>query len=134
MPQTKGPLKFPAVWDKGLLLLGPWLSAPLSFLDEPFGALAPITKEELQEELLNIWQEHRCTVLMLTHDIDEALFLADRIVMMTNGPQATIGEIVPVPFPRPRIRDIIMEDPNYYELRNYVLDFLYNRYAHDDVA
>lgn len=134
MPQTKGPLKFPAVWDKGLLLLGPWLSAPLSFLDETFGALAPITKEELQEELLNIWQEHRCTVLMLTHDIDEALFLADRIVMMTNGPQATIGEIVPVPFPRPRIRDIIMEDPNYYELRNYVLDFLYNRYAHDDVA
>lgn len=103
-------------------------------LDEPFGALDPITKEELQEELLNIWQEHRCTVLMITHDIDEALFLADRIVMMTNGPQATIGEIVPVPFPRPRIRDIIMEDPNYYELRNYVLDFLYNRYAHDDVA
>ncbi|MCS6941860.1 MAG: nitrate ABC transporter ATP-binding protein [Geminocystis sp.] len=103
-------------------------------LDEPFGALDPITKEELQEELLNIWQEHRCTVLMITHDIDEALFLADRIVMMTNGPEATIGEIVSVPFSRPRIRDIIMEDPQYYELRNYVLDFLYNRYAHEDVA
>jgi bicarbonate transport system ATP-binding protein len=103
-------------------------------LDEPFGALDPITKEELQEELLNIWNEHRCTVLMITHDIDEALFLADRLVMMTNGPEATIGEIMHIPFPRPRDRERIMEDPNYYDLRNYALDFLYNRFAHDDVA
>jgi bicarbonate transport system ATP-binding protein len=103
-------------------------------LDEPFGALDAITKEELQEELLNIWNEHRCTVLMITHDIDEALFLADRLVMMTNGPAATIGEIVTIPFPRPRDRDRIMEDPQYYDLRNYALDFLYNRFAHDDAA
>ncbi len=101
-------------------------------LDEPFGALDAITKEELQEELLKIWNEHRCTVLMITHDIDEALFLSDRLVMMTNGPAANIGEIMTMPFPRPRDRDRIMEDPEYYRLRNYALDFLYNRFAHDD--
>ncbi len=101
-------------------------------LDEPFGALDAITKEELQEELLKIWNDHRCTVLMITHDIDEALFLADRLVMMTNGPAATIGEVMKIPFARPRDRALIMEDPEYYKLRNYALDFLYNRFAHDD--
>ncbi|MEB3288914.1 MAG: nitrate ABC transporter ATP-binding protein [Leptolyngbya sp.] len=101
-------------------------------LDEPFGALDPITREELQEELLKIWQDHKITVLMITHDIDEALFLADRVVMMTNGPAAQIGEIMTVPFDRPRDRSRIMEDPRFYELRNEALDFLYHRYAHDD--
>ncbi|MBF2003777.1 MAG: ATP-binding cassette domain-containing protein [Synechococcales cyanobacterium C42_A2020_086] len=101
-------------------------------LDEPFGALDAITKEELQEELLQIWQDHRCTVLMITHDIDEALFLADRLVMMTNGPAANIGEILDIPFRRPRNRAQMTEDPKYYELRNYALDFLFRRYAHDD--
>lgn len=99
-------------------------------LDEPFGALDAITKEELQEELLAIWRDHRVTVLMITHDIDEALFLADRVVMMTNGPSANIGEIMKVPFPRPRNRAAIMEDPHYYELRNHALDFLFCRFAH----
>lgn len=103
-------------------------------LDEPFGALDAITKEELQEELLKIWNDHRCTVLMITHDIDEALFLADRLVMMTNGPAAKIGEVMEIPFPRPRDRTQIMEDPEYYKLRNQALDFLYQRFAHDDVA
>ncbi len=101
-------------------------------LDEPFGALDAITKEELQEELLKIWNDHRCTVLMITHDIDEALFLADRLVMMTNGPAASIGEVMNIPFSRPRDRTRIMEDPEYYKLRNYALDFLYHRFAHDD--
>lgn len=103
-------------------------------LDEPFGALDAITKEELQEELLKIWNDHKCTVLMITHDIDEALFLADRLIMMTNGPAATIGEIIDIPFPRPRDRARIMEDPEFYNLRNYALDYLYRRYAHDDDA
>ncbi len=103
-------------------------------LDEPFGALDAITKEELQEELLKIWNENRATVLMITHDIDEALFLADRLVMMTNGPAASIGEVMEIPFPRPRDRTRIMEDPQYYKLRNYALDFLYHRFAHDDVG
>ena len=101
-------------------------------LDEPFGALDAITKEELQEELLKIWNTQKCTVLMITHDIDEALFLADRLVMMTNGPAAGIGEVMAIDFPRPRSRGDIMEDPRYYELRNRALDFLYNRFAHDD--
>ena len=103
-------------------------------LDEPFGALDPITREELQEELLKIWTEHRVTVLMITHDIDEALLLSDRLVMMTNGPAAKIGEVLTIPFPRPRDRTLVMEDPQYYELRNYALDFLYHRFAHDDVG
>jgi nitrate ABC transporter ATP-binding subunit len=101
-------------------------------LDEPFGALDPITREELQEELLKIWQDHKITVLMITHDIDEALFLANRVVMMTNGPAAQIGEVMTVPFARPRDRSRIMEDPRFYELRNEALDFLYHRHAHDD--
>jgi nitrate/nitrite transport system ATP-binding protein len=99
-------------------------------LDEPFGALDAITKEELQEELLAIWREQRPTVLMITHDIDEALFLADRIVMMTNGPQATIGEILEVPFERPRSYMAIQEDPRYGQLRNQAMDFLFRRHAH----
>jgi bicarbonate transport system ATP-binding protein len=101
-------------------------------LDEPFGALDAITKEELQEELLKIWSEQKCTVLMITHDIDEALFLADKLVMMTNGPAAKIGEVMDIPFSRPRDRARIMEDPTYYKLRNHALDFLYHRFAHSE--
>ena len=101
-------------------------------MDEPFGALDPITREEMQEELVKIWQDHRCTVLMITHDIDEALFLSDRLVMMTNGPSANIGEVLDIPFPRPRDRLKMMENPKYFELRNHALDFLYRRFAHDD--
>jgi bicarbonate transport system ATP-binding protein len=101
-------------------------------LDEPFGALDAITKEELQEELLKIWNEQKCTVLMITHDIDEALFLADKLVMMTNGPAAKIGEVMDIPFSRPRDRARIMEDPTYYKLRNHALDFLYHRFAHSE--
>lgn len=103
-------------------------------LDEPFGALDAITKEEMQEELSQIVMDHGCTILMVTHDIDECLFLADRLVMMTNAPAAKIGEILEIPFPRPRDREQIMEDPLYYDLRNRALDFLYNRFAHDDIA
>ena len=104
----------------------------LLILDEPFGALDPITREELQEELLKIWEENKITIIMITHDIDEALFLSDRIVMMTNGPAASIGEDVHIPFSRPRQRTRIMEDPKYYELRNFALEFLFSRYAHTD--
>lgn len=101
-------------------------------LDEPFGALDAITKEELQEELLDIWEEYRITVMMITHDIDEALFLCDRLVMMSNGPSAKIGEILEIPFDRPRDRAVVMEDPRYIKLRNQALDFLYNRFAHHE--
>jgi nitrate ABC transporter ATP-binding subunit len=101
-------------------------------LDEPFGALDPITREELQEELLKIWSENQVTVLMITHDIDEALLLADRLVMMTNGPAARIGDVLNIPFSRPRNRTCVMEDPEYYNLRNQALDFLYHRFAHEE--
>ena len=103
-------------------------------LDEPFGALDAITKEELQEELLRSWDEHRCTVLMITHDIDEALFLADRLVLMTNGPAATIGQVISIPFPRPRDRERILEDPQYYRLRNSVLSYLYGHEANPEAV
>lgn len=128
-PQISGGMKQRASIARALAI-----RPEVLILDEPFGALDAITKEELQEELLSIWNDHRCTVLMITHDIDEALFLADRLVMMTNGPSAKIGEILDIPFARPRDRDRIMEDPTYYDLRNYALDFLYHRFAHDDVA
>jgi nitrate ABC transporter ATP-binding subunit len=108
------------------------LKPKVLILDEPFGALDPITREELQEELLRIWADYGVTVLMITHDIDEALFLADRIVMMTNGPAAQIGEVLELPFARPRDRARLMEQPEYFDLRNHALDFLYRRYAHDE--
>ncbi len=101
------------------------IKPPVLIMDEPFGALDPITKEELQEELLALWRQQRCTVLMITHDIDEALFLADRVVMLTNGPAATIGEILEIPFSRPRNRESLRHDDRYGELRNRALDFLY---------
>lgn len=110
------------------------LRPEILILDEPFGALDVLTREELQEELLAIWREHRVTVLMITHDIDEAIFLSDRIVMMTNGPAANIGEIVDIPFPRPRDRAMIGEDPRYYAIRNQALDFLFHRFAVADDA
>jgi nitrate ABC transporter ATP-binding subunit len=125
-PQISGGMKQRVAIARALSI-----SPEVLILDEPFGALDAITKEELQEELLKIWNNNRCTVLMITHDIDEALFLADRIVMMTNGPAAKIGEVITVPFPRPRDRTRIMDTPEYYKLRNYTLDYLYNRYAHD---
>ncbi|MDX2256363.1 MAG: nitrate ABC transporter ATP-binding protein [Pseudanabaenaceae cyanobacterium bins.39] len=103
-------------------------------LDEPFGALDVMTREELQDELLAIWRENQVTALMITHEIDEALFLADRIVLMSNGPAAHVAEIVDVPFARPRNRKAISDDPQYYTLRNYILEFLYNRFALADEA
>lgn len=96
-------------------------------LDEPFGALDPLTREEMQDEVLKLWEAERTTVLMITHEIDEAILLADRIVLMTNGPAATIGATLDVHFPRPRTRAEIMEDPAYYTLRNQVMTFLYER-------
>ncbi|WP_333426317.1 hypothetical protein [Microcoleus sp. F4-D5] len=101
-------------------------------LDEPFGTLDAITPEELQEELLQIWREHRVTVLVIARDIDRALFLADRSVMMTNSLAARIGEVLDIPFERPPQRDRIMEDQKYYDLQNYALDFLFCRFAHDE--
>ena len=98
-------------------------------LDEPFGALDALTRAHLQDELLKIVARTRSTVVMVTHDVDEAVLLSDRIVMMTNGPAATIGEILPVTLDRPRHRIELAEDTRYVHYRKQVLDFLYTRHA-----
>jgi nitrate/nitrite transport system ATP-binding protein len=99
-------------------------------LDEPFGALDALTRARLQDELLGIVARTRSTVVMVTHDVDEAVLLADRIVMMTNGPAATIGGIVTVPLARPRDRVALAEDAAYVHCRKEVLEFLYTRHGH----
>jgi nitrate/nitrite transport system ATP-binding protein len=103
-------------------------------LDEPFGALDALTRARLQDELMKIVQATGSTVLMVTHDVDEAVLLADRIVMMTNGPAATIGEVLAIELARPRDRVALAEDARYHRYRTAVLDFLYRRQAHVEAA
>jgi nitrate/nitrite transport system ATP-binding protein len=96
-------------------------------MDEPFGALDALTRARLQDELLQIIAKTGSTVVMVTHDVDEAVLLSDRIVMMTNGPAATIGEILNIDLPRPRDRVALAQDARYMRLRTHVLEFLYHR-------
>jgi nitrate/nitrite transport system ATP-binding protein len=96
-------------------------------LDEPFGALDALTRSHLQDSLMEIKSELNNTVIMVTHDVDEAVLLSDRIVMMTNGPEATVGEILPVDLPRPRDRIALADDPDYTRCRSNVLRFLYEK-------
>ncbi|MFG6441775.1 ABC transporter ATP-binding protein [Roseateles sp. LKC17W] len=103
-------------------------------MDEPFGALDALTRAKLQDELLKIVARTQSTVIMVTHDVDEAVLLSDRIVMMTNGPAATIGEILAVDIPRPRVRVELAEDARYIAARKEVIDFLYTRHAHVEQA
>ena len=105
------------------------LSPKLLLLDEPFGMLDSLTRWELQEVLMEVWSRTKVTAICVTHDVDEAILLADRVVMMTNGPQATIGRIVNVDLPRPRTRKALLEHPDYYRYRQQVLDFL-EEYEH----
>jgi nitrate/nitrite transport system ATP-binding protein len=99
-------------------------------MDEPFGALDALTRAKLQDELLAIVANTQSTVVMVTHDVDEAVLLSDKIVMMTNGPAATIGEVLNVELPRPRSRVTLADDPAYLHYRKAVIDFLYTRQAH----
>lgn len=105
------------------------LSPKLLLLDEPFGMLDSLTRWELQEVLMEVWSRTKVTAICVTHDVDEAILLADRVVMMTNGPQATIGRITKVDLPRPRTRKALLEHPDYYAYRQEVLDFL-EEYEH----
>ena len=98
-------------------------------MDEPFGALDALTRAHLQDELMKIVAATNSTVVMVTHDVDEAVLLSDRIVMMTNGPSATIGEILTVDLPKPRDRLALANDPRYHKLRGAVLEFLYQKHA-----
>jgi nitrate/nitrite transport system ATP-binding protein len=100
------------------------LSPKMLLLDEPFGMLDSLTRFELQQVLIDLWRKDKKTALMVTHDVDEALFLSDRIVMMTNGPEAEVGDVLEVNFPRPRERKAVMEHPDYYKLREHLIEFL----------
>jgi nitrate ABC transporter ATP-binding subunit len=103
------------------------LKPKMLLLDEPFGMLDSLTRYELQQVLIELWRKNRITALMVTHDVDEALFLADRIVCMTNGPEAEVGEVLEVHFPRPRERKAVLEHPEYYKLREHLITFLEER-------
>lgn len=100
------------------------LDPKVLLLDEPFGMLDSLTRYDLQEILVELWSKDQKTAFMVTHDVDEALYLSDRIVMMTNGPEARVGEIVDVPFPRPRRREDVLDHPDYFRLRDRLLAFL----------
>ena len=100
------------------------LKPKMLLLDEPFGMLDSLTRYELQQVLIELWRKNKITALMVTHDVDEALFLSDRIVCMTDGPEAEVGDIIDVKFPRPRERKAVMEHPDYYKLRERLIEFL----------
>lgn len=100
------------------------LDPKVLLLDEPFGMLDSITRIELQEALMELWAENQKTALMVTHDVDEALYLSDRVVMMTTGPEAHVGDILTVPFPRPRNRPDVLEHPEYFTSRERLTTFL----------
>ncbi|WP_461481265.1 ABC transporter ATP-binding protein [Porticoccus sp.] len=102
-------------------------SPKLLLLDEPFGALDALTRGMIQDELIKIWSETQQTVFMITHDVDEAILLADRVLLMTNGPHARVAESVKINLPRPRDRGTIINDPAYYKIRNYLVNFLVKR-------
>lgn len=93
-------------------------------LDEPFGMLDSLTRGELQDVLIEIWNKEKITAVMITHDVDEAIFLSDRVVMMTSGPKAKIGDILPIEFERPRSRKTVMAHDDYYAYRKHLIDFL----------
>ncbi len=100
------------------------LAPKMLLLDEPFGMLDSLTRYELQEVLIQLWRREKITAMMVTHDVDEALFLSDRIICMTDGPEAGIGEVIEVGFPRPRERRAVMDHPDYYRLREQLIHFL----------
>jgi nitrate/nitrite transport system ATP-binding protein len=93
-------------------------------LDEPFGMLDSLTRGELQDVLIEIWNKEKITAVMITHDVDEAIFLSDRVVMMTSGPRAKIGDILPIDFQRPRSRKAVLAHEDYYAYRKHLIDFL----------
>lgn len=101
-------------------------------MDEPFGALDSLTRANLQEHLMRIQESVKNTVIIITHDIDEAVLLSDRVIMMTNGPEATIGEVLEVNLDRPRDRVSLQHDPEYIRCREAILSFLYEKFAKED--
>ena len=111
------------------------LKPQMLLLDEPFGRLDSLTRMDLQDVILDILDREKITTMVITHDVDEAIYMADRICMMTNGPEATVGQILEVPFARPRVRSDVLDDPNYYDFRFALISFLekqeHSKEAHD---
>ncbi len=110
------------------------LAPRMLLLDEPFGMLDSITRCELQDVLLQLWREDKKTLLLVTHDVDESVFLSDRVVMMTSGPRAKVGEIMDVDLPRPRERHTVLDSPRFYELRERLIGFLEGQADHSATA
>ncbi len=102
------------------------LKPRILLLDEPFGMLDSMSRSELQDVLMEIWSKEQITAMLVTHDIDEALFLSDRVIMMTNGPRAKVGDILEISIPRPRVRKDVIDHPNYYRYQGHLIDFLEN--------
>jgi nitrate/nitrite transport system ATP-binding protein len=100
------------------------LKPKILLLDEPFGMLDSLTRAELQEVLVEVWNKEKITAIMITHDVDESIFLADRVIMMTSGPKAQIGDVLPVPLERPRNHRAVIEHPDYYNYRAHLINFL----------
>jgi nitrate ABC transporter ATP-binding subunit len=108
------------------------LNPKMLLLDEPFGMLDGITRIQLQQELVRLWEADKKTVLMVTHDVDEAVFLADRVVVMTNGPEARVGGIIEIDLPRPRRREHLLDDARFYALRAQLLEHLETMPGHQE--
>lgn len=102
------------------------LKPKILLLDEPFGMLDSLTRAELQQVLVEVWNKEKITAIMVTHDVDESIFLADRVIMMTSGPKAQIGDILNVPIERPRTHRQVIEHPDYYKYRGHLINFLEN--------
>ena len=100
------------------------LKPKVLLLDEPFGMLDSLTRGELQDVLIEVWNQEKITAVMITHDVDESIFLADRVIMMTSGPRAKVGDILEIDFARPRNRAEILEHPDYYKYREHLINFL----------
>ncbi|MCA9218095.1 MAG: hypothetical protein KDB27_33720, partial [Planctomycetales bacterium] len=102
----------------------------LLLLDEPFGRLDSLTRMDLQDVILDVLAREKITTMIITHDVDEAMYMADRVCMMTNGPGARVGQILELPFGRPRSRDEVLEHPMYYDLRGNLISFLEDQDGH----
>ena len=100
------------------------LKPRMLLLDEPFGRLDSLTRMELQDVILDILNRERITTMLITHDVDEAIYMSDRVCMMTNGPEATVGQVLEIPFDRPRVRNEVLEHPHYYDFRVSLISFL----------
>ena len=125
-PNDRQLVKYLSGGNQQKVVIGKWLSMSprVLLLDEPFGMLDSLTRGELQDVLIEVWNQEKITAIMITHDVDESIFLADRVIMMTSGPRAKVGDILDIDFERPRLRKDVLEHPDYYKYREHLINFL----------